>query len=57
MSVELRLLVEALDRRVPRLERFGEAQIVADAAELRRQAVGLLAELSELLPPEEKSND
>lgn len=48
MSIELRLLVEALDRRVPRLERLGEAQIVGDAAELRRQASALLAELSDL---------
>jgi hypothetical protein len=48
MAYELRLLVEALDRRVPHLERLGEAQIVTDAAELRRQAVALLAELASL---------
>lgn len=42
---ELRLLVEALDRRVPRLDRLGEAQIVEDAAELRRKAVTLIAKM------------
>jgi hypothetical protein len=45
MLAELRLLVEALDRRVPRLERLGEAQIVGDAAELRRKAIALIAEM------------
>ena len=35
-------LIEALDRRVPRLERIGEAQIAHDAAELRERAVSLI---------------
>ena len=35
-------LIEALDRRVPRLERMGEAQIAHDAAELRERAVSLI---------------
>jgi hypothetical protein len=45
MLRELRLLVEALDRRVPQLDRLGEAQIVEDAAELRRKAVVLMAQM------------
>ena len=32
---ELRELIEALDRRVPRLERAGETAIARDAARLR----------------------
>ena len=35
-------LIEALDRRVPRLERLGEAQIAREAAELRERAVSLI---------------
>jgi hypothetical protein len=35
-------LIEALDRRVPRLERIGEAQIAHDAAEIRERAVSLI---------------
>jgi len=35
-------LVEALDRRVPQLERIGEAQIAHDAAELRERAMSLI---------------
>ena len=42
----LRELIDALDRRVPRVERAGEAQIAKDAAALRRQAVNRIAELS-----------
>ena len=32
-------LIEALDRRVPHIERVGEAQIAREAAALRRQAL------------------
>jgi hypothetical protein len=39
---DLYWLIEALDRRVPRLERIGEAQIAHDAAELRERAVSLI---------------
>ena len=39
---DLQRLVEALDRRVPRLERVGEAQIAHDAAGLREQAINLI---------------
>ena len=42
MLFDLYDLIEALDRRVPRLERIGEAQIAHDAAELRERAVSLI---------------
>jgi hypothetical protein len=41
----LRELVEALDRRVPHLERSGEIQISKDAALLRNEAVTRIATL------------
>ena len=46
MIGDLRELLAALDRRVPHLERDGEAQIARDAAELRARAVALLAALN-----------
>lgn len=42
MLADLYALIEALDRRVPRLERLGEAQIAHDAADLRERAVSLI---------------
>jgi hypothetical protein len=42
---ELRELIAALDRRVPHIERSGEAVIARDAARLREQAIKRLAEL------------
>jgi hypothetical protein len=42
---DLRDLVAALDRRVPRLERAGEAEITRDAAFLRAAALTRIAEL------------
>ena len=42
MLVDLYRLIEALDRRVPRLDRSGEAQIAHDAAALRERAVSLI---------------
>lgn len=42
MLVDLYRLIEALDRRVPRLERSGEAQIAHDAADLRERALSLI---------------
>lgn len=42
MLADLYFLIEALDRRVPRLERSGEAQIAHDAAELRERAMSLI---------------
>jgi hypothetical protein len=41
----LRELIAALDRRVPRIERAGEANIARDAAELKKKALTRLAEL------------
>jgi hypothetical protein len=41
----LRELIEALDRRVPRIERAGEAAIARDAAVLKQQALKRIAEL------------
>ena len=41
----LRDLVEALDRRVPHVERAGEALIVQDAAALKAKALKRIAEL------------
>ena len=43
---ELHELIAALDRRVPRVERAGEASIARDAAALRAKAVQRLAELA-----------
>ncbi|HET9372733.1 MAG TPA: hypothetical protein VFO19_20860 [Vicinamibacterales bacterium] len=52
MLVDLYGLVEALDRRVPRLERVGEAQIAHDAAELRERAVSLIRQIEGETPME-----
>jgi hypothetical protein len=43
----LRQLIEALDRRVPHIERAGEAKIARDAAELMKQARKRLKALEE----------
>jgi hypothetical protein len=54
LVADLRRLVEAIDRRVPRLERRDEAAIATDAAALRRQAVAMittLVETEEHMPP------
>jgi hypothetical protein len=45
LVAHLRELVDAIDRRVPHLEREGETQIAADAAELRARAVARIAAL------------
>jgi hypothetical protein len=45
MIRHLRQLVEALDRRVPHIERSGEAAIARDAAVLRERALKRIAEL------------
>ena len=44
---ELQELIQALDRRVPRVEQAGEAAIARDAARLREKAMIRLAELSD----------
>jgi hypothetical protein len=51
---ELEELIAALDRRVPRVQEAGEADIARDAAALRAKAVERLAELARetaLTPP------
>jgi hypothetical protein len=45
MRSELNQLIEALDRRVPRLERLGEAAIARDAADLRERALRLIRQI------------
>jgi hypothetical protein len=50
MLGDLYQLIEALDRRVPRIERIGEAQIVRDAAELRERAVNLIRKIESKIP-------
>jgi hypothetical protein len=45
LARELRELIAALDRRVPRVEQAGEASIARDAALLRTKAVKRLVEL------------
>ena len=45
MIRHLRQLVEALERRVPHIERSGEAAIARDAAALRERALKRIAEL------------
>ena len=47
---DLEELIAALDRRVPRVERAGEAGIARDAAALRAKAVARLAELTRKAP-------
>ena len=45
LILELQELIEALDRRVPHMERSGEMEIARDAAALRVRALKRLAEL------------
>lgn len=45
LESELRELIAALDRRVPRVEQAGEVSIARDAATLREKAVKRLGEL------------
>jgi len=40
---DLQHLVEAIDRRVPQLERLAEPEIAREAADLRHRAVTLMA--------------
>jgi hypothetical protein len=46
---DLRELIAALDRRVPRLERDGEREIALDAKALKRAALKRIAELERSL--------
>ena len=50
MLSDLYRLIEALDRRVPRLERIGEAQIAHDAADLRERALSLIRRIESDTP-------
>jgi chorismate mutase len=43
----LRQLIDALNRRVPHIERVGEAKIARDAADLMGKALNRLKELEE----------
>jgi chorismate mutase len=43
----LRELIDALNRRVPHIERVGEAKIAGDAADLMSKALERLKELGE----------
>jgi hypothetical protein len=52
MLSDLHRLIEALDRRVPRLERVGEAKIASDAAELRERAVRLIQSIDNATSPD-----
>ena len=54
---ELRELIEALDRRVPRVEQVGEDAIARDAAMLRATAVNRLAEITNQQAPAEAASD
>ena len=42
MFDDLQRLIEAIDRRVPQLERLSEATIAREAADLRQRAVTLM---------------
>ena len=50
LARELEELIAAIDRRVPHIERAGEAAIARDAAALRAKAVERLAELAHVRP-------
>lgn len=54
LTHELEELIAAIDRRVPRVERAGEAAIARDAAKLRARAVARLAELVGTIPAQSK---
>jgi len=51
MLADLRELVKALDRRVPRLERAGEDKIACEAAALRVKAMQRIAQLQRPTAP------
>lgn len=59
LARELEELIAALDRRLPRVEQAGEADIVRDAAALREKAVDRLAQLAgdTALPPPSSVED
>jgi hypothetical protein len=48
---KLRDLIDALDRRVPHVERVGERRIAQDAAELKKKAMERIAQLESTREP------
>ncbi len=52
LARQLRELIAALDRRVPRVGRAGEASIARDSAALRADALKRLADLAAQSTPE-----
>ena len=52
---ELRDLIEALDRRVPQVQRAGEVSIARDAAALKARAVRRIEELERELDCESEA--
>lgn len=44
----LRALIAAIDRRVPQVQRAGEARIARDAAALRQEAMDRIEELTRI---------
>lgn len=57
LTRELEELITALDRRVPRVERAGEAAIARDAAALRAKAVRRLEELAHQGDERQRTSD
>jgi hypothetical protein len=57
LARELHELIAALDRRVPQVERAGEAAIARDAAALREKALRRLRELEAQSPIAAQSPD
>jgi hypothetical protein len=54
MLSDLYRLIEALDRRVPRLGQIGEPQIAHDAADLRERAMSLIRRIEGETPIQAK---
>jgi hypothetical protein len=54
--VALRELIEALDRRVPQVERVGEVRLAREAAALRKEAARRIQELTGAEPGDRASD-
>jgi hypothetical protein len=52
LLADLYELIEAIDRRAPRLERIGEGQIAHDAGDLRERAISLIKRIEGATPKE-----
>jgi hypothetical protein len=52
MLDDLQRLIEAIDRRVPQLQRPSEARIAQEAADLRQRAVALMHAVEAALEPD-----